>query len=42
MNPGEFLYDLEKTCFTLQKDGYYNVNHIILPTMDWYNNTYLQ
>lgn len=42
MNPGEFIYDLEKTCFTLQRDGYYNVNHIILPTIDWYNNTYLQ
>ena len=40
VNPGEFLYDLEKTCFTLQKDGYYNVNHIVLPTMDWYTNTY--
>ena len=40
INPGNFLYDLEKTCFTLQKDGYYNVNHIVLPTMDWYTNTY--
>jgi len=40
MNPGEYLYDLEKTCFTLHKDGYYNVNHIVLPTMDWYTNTY--
>jgi hypothetical protein len=40
MNPGEFLYDLEKTDFILKKDGYYNVNHIVLPTMDWYLNTY--
>ena len=42
MNPGEYLYDLEKTEFTVKKDGYYNVNHIVLPTMDWYVNTYLQ
>lgn len=40
--PGTYLYDLEKTDFTLKKDGYYNVNHIILPTMDWYLNTYTQ
>ena len=42
MNPGEFLYDLEKTDFILKKDGYYNVNHIVLPTMNWYLNTYQQ
>jgi hypothetical protein len=42
MNPEEYLYDLEKTDFTIKKDGYYNVNHIVLPTMDWFNNTYLQ
>lgn len=42
MNPGQYLYDLEKTDFTLKRDGYYNVNHIILPTMDWYLNTYLK
>lgn len=42
MNPGQFLYDLEKTHFHITKDGYYNVNHIILPTIDWYNQTYLQ
>ena len=41
MNPGMFLYDLEVTDFTLSQDGYYNVNHIVLPTVDWYNNTYL-
>lgn len=40
--PGVYLYDLEKADFTIHQDGYYNVNHIILPTMDWYNNTYLQ
>ena len=39
--PGSYLYDLEKTDFTVKKDGYYNVNHIILPTKDWFNNTYL-
>lgn len=42
MNPGTFLYDLEVTNFNLTQDGYYNVNHIVLPTMDWYTNTYLQ
>jgi hypothetical protein len=42
MNPGQYLYDLEKTDFDVHKDGYYNVNHVVLPTMDWYNNTYLQ
>lgn len=40
--PGVYLYDLEQTDFTVHKDGYYNVNHIILPTKDWYNNTYLK
>lgn len=40
--PGKYLYDLEKTDFTVKKDGYYNVNHIVLPTMDWYLNTYQQ
>ena len=39
--PGSYLYDLEKTEFTVRKDGYYNVNHIVLPTMEWFNNTYL-
>ena len=41
-SPGIYLYDLEKTEFTLKKDGYYNVNHIILPTKNWYHNTYLK
>ena len=40
--PGSYLYDLEKTEFTVRKDGYYNVNHIVLPTMKWFNNTYLK
>jgi hypothetical protein len=40
-NPGELLYGLETTEFTVKQDGYYNVHHIILPTMDWYNKTYL-
>lgn len=39
--PGNYLYGVEKTDFTVKKDGYYNVNHIVLPTMDWYINTYL-
>lgn len=39
-NPGSYLYDLEKSEFTVTKDGYYNVNHIVLPTMKWFNNVY--
>ena len=42
MEPGNYLYDLEQTDFTVKRDGYYNVNHIVLPTMDWYTNTYLE
>lgn len=42
MEPGNYLYDLEQTDFTVKKDGYYNVNHIVLPTMDWYTKTYLE
>ena len=41
LNPGTYLYDLEKSEFTVKQDGYYNVNHIVLPTMKWFNNTYL-
>ena len=40
--PGSFLYDVEKTDFTVKQDGYYNVNHLVLPTMTWYNETYLK
>lgn len=40
-NPGTYLYGLESSEFTVKKDGYYNVNHVVLPTMTWYNNTYL-
>ena len=39
-NPSNQIYDLEKTDFTVKKDGYYNVNHIILPTMEWFDETY--
>ena len=38
---GNYLYDVEKVEFTVKKDGYYNVNHLVLPTMEWFNNTYL-
>ena len=40
--PGVYLYDLEKTCFNIKRDGYYNVNHVVLPTKQWYLNTYLK
>ena len=42
INPEEILYDLETTNFKVKQDGYYNVNHIVLPTKLWYNNTYLR
>ena len=38
----QVLYDVEKSEFTVKQDGYYNINHIVLPTKTWYNNTYLQ
>ena len=38
---GVYLYDVEKTDFTVKQDGYYNVNHIVLPTRKWYTETYL-
>ena len=41
-NPGSYLYGVEKADFTVKKDGYYNVNHMVLPTRLWYENTYLQ
>ena len=41
INLGTYIYDLEKTEFTIKKDGYYNINHIILPTKKWYTDTYL-
>lgn len=41
-NPDTYLYDLEKTDLVLKQDGYYNINHIILPNRNWYMNTYLQ
>lgn len=38
--PGQFLYDVEKTEFKVTSDGYYVINHLVLPTKDWYLNTY--
>jgi hypothetical protein len=40
--PGVYLYGVEKTDFRVVRDGYYNVHHIVLPTLDWYTNTYLK
>lgn len=40
--PGNYLYDVEEVDFTVKRDGYYTVNHIVLPTTQWYTNTYLQ
>ena len=39
-NPGSYLYGTEQSEFTVMKDGYYNVNHIVLPTKQWFDNTY--
>ena len=41
-NPSNYIYDLEKTEFTVFKDGYYTVSHIVLPTSQWYTETYLK
>jgi hypothetical protein len=30
--PGNYLYDVEEVDFTVKRDGYYTVNHIVLPT----------
>jgi hypothetical protein len=40
-DPNNYLYDLEKVDFTLKQDGYYYINHIVLPNKKWYINTYL-
>lgn len=42
MNPGTFLYGAETVDFTVHRDGYYNVQHIILPNRKWLENTYLK
>ena len=39
-SPGSYLYDVEKIEFTVKKDGYYNVSHLVIPTLKWFNNTY--
>ena len=39
--PGNYLYDVEVTDFTVKRDGYYNVHHIVIPNMKWYYDTYL-
>ena len=40
-NPDEIIYGVEQTTVSLKKDGYYTINHIVLPTMKWLNDTYL-
>ena len=40
--PGNYIYGLEKSSFTVKKDGYYVVNHLVIPTTKWLENTYLQ
>ena len=39
--PDNYIYDLEKIKFTIDDDGYYLMHHIILPTKQWLENTYL-
>lgn len=39
-NDDVFIYDVEKTQFTVNKDGYYVLTHIIIPTLDWYERWY--
>lgn len=40
-NDDVFIYDLEKTQFTVNKDGYYVLIHTIIPTTEWYSNWYM-
>ncbi len=35
------VYDLERTRFKVTQDGYYHIHHVVLPTMEWYRDTYL-
>lgn len=39
--PDNYIYDLEKIKFTIDDDGYYLMHHIVLPTKQWLENTYL-
>ena len=39
--PDNYIYDLEKVNFKVNKDGYYVIHHIVLPTKQWLENTYL-
>lgn len=36
------VYDLERTRVVVPEDGYYHLHHLVLPTVDWYNNVYLE
>ena len=40
INPYKYLYDVEKVDFSVKQDGYYVINHIVLPTKKWYNTVY--
>lgn len=41
INPENYIYDLEKSEVVLKEDGYYIIQHMIIPTNSWYENTYL-
>ena len=40
--PGVYIYDLEKVDLTLHADGYYNIHHVIIPTQQWFTETFLK
>lgn len=39
-NDDVYIYDLERTQFTVTKDGYYVLTHVIIPTLNWYEEEY--
>ena len=39
--PGSFIYDIERTKLHVSEDGFYHLHHIVIPTNDWYDNTYI-
>lgn len=40
-DPGSYVYDLERTSFKVDQDGYYHIHHLVIPTEEWYNEVYV-
>ena len=39
-HPGNYIYDVERTKLKVKHDGFYHLHHIVIPTMEWYENVY--